>query len=238
MKLRYYLEAGSVYVESKNEPSTELTEAPSRVNADLDFDIDHPSERLDGLTRWSCRYQRTRSSNLPLMDEFFRRPILHSPYEYPGRHWQPRDLRQPTNCIRQPHGAAATLTLSWPRYGTGSFRQPPIRGPRSANSHSHRAAHQTALRPRLKPCPLHAPIGKFARTRLHPSGSSTRRQRPSSSQSLIRVHPNANPPPTPDRSIPSSPERSNIVQFPSSSLQLLPALTSHVTPPLTVQPSS
>ena len=31
------------------------------------------------------------------MDEFFRKPILNSPYEYPGRHWELDETGQPTN---------------------------------------------------------------------------------------------------------------------------------------------
>ena len=37
--------------------------------------------------------------SVPMMDEFFRRPILNSPYEYPGRHWELDENRQPTNRI-------------------------------------------------------------------------------------------------------------------------------------------
>ena len=31
--------------------------------------------------------------------EFFERPILNSPYEYPGRHWELDAVRQPTNRV-------------------------------------------------------------------------------------------------------------------------------------------
>ena len=31
------------------------------------------------------------------MDEFFLKPILNSPYEYPGRHWELDETGQPTN---------------------------------------------------------------------------------------------------------------------------------------------
>ncbi|MDE0220779.1 MAG: DUF2283 domain-containing protein [Spirochaetaceae bacterium] len=54
MKLRYYPETDSLYIELKDEPSTETHEVASDVNVDLDangdvigFDIDHASERLD-----------------------------------------------------------------------------------------------------------------------------------------------------------------------------------------------
>lgn len=54
MKLHYYPETDSLYIELKNEPSTETHEVASNVNVDLDangdvvgFDIDHASERLD-----------------------------------------------------------------------------------------------------------------------------------------------------------------------------------------------
>ena len=54
MKLHYYPETDSLYIELKNEPSAETHEVASNVNVDLDangdvvgFDIDHASERLD-----------------------------------------------------------------------------------------------------------------------------------------------------------------------------------------------
>ena len=31
-----------------------------------------------------------------MTDSFFERPILNSPYAYPGRHWELDDDRQPT----------------------------------------------------------------------------------------------------------------------------------------------
>lgn len=34
-----------------------------------------------------------------MSEEFFKRPILNSPYEYPGRHWELDDDGQPTNRI-------------------------------------------------------------------------------------------------------------------------------------------
>ena len=54
MKLHYYPETDSLYIELKDETSAETREVSSGVNVDLDaagglvgFDIDHASERLD-----------------------------------------------------------------------------------------------------------------------------------------------------------------------------------------------
>lgn len=54
MKLHYYPETDSLYIELKDETSAETREISSGVNVDLDatgglvgFDIDHASERLD-----------------------------------------------------------------------------------------------------------------------------------------------------------------------------------------------
>ena len=54
MKLHYYPETDSLYIELKDETSAEMREVSSGVNVDLDaagglvgFDIDHASERLD-----------------------------------------------------------------------------------------------------------------------------------------------------------------------------------------------
>jgi len=54
MKLHYYPETDSLYIELKGETSAETREISSGVNVDLDaagglvgFDIDHASERLD-----------------------------------------------------------------------------------------------------------------------------------------------------------------------------------------------
>lgn len=54
MRLHYYPETDSLYIELKDETSAETREVSSGVNVDLDaagglvgFDIDHASERLD-----------------------------------------------------------------------------------------------------------------------------------------------------------------------------------------------
>ena len=44
------------------------------------------------------------------MDEFFRKPILNSPYEYPGRHWELDESRQPTNRIVDRRRTVAFIT--------------------------------------------------------------------------------------------------------------------------------
>ena len=54
MKLHYYPETDSLYIELKPEPGTETREVTSGLNVDLDangdvvgFDIDHASRKLD-----------------------------------------------------------------------------------------------------------------------------------------------------------------------------------------------
>ncbi|MGH7022999.1 MAG: DUF2283 domain-containing protein [Caulobacteraceae bacterium] len=54
MKLHYYAETDSLYIELKAEPGAETREVASGLNVDLDadgevvgFDIDHASRRLD-----------------------------------------------------------------------------------------------------------------------------------------------------------------------------------------------
>ena len=44
------------------------------------------------------------------MDEFFRKPILNSPYEYPGRHWELDENRQPTNRILDRRRSVSLIT--------------------------------------------------------------------------------------------------------------------------------
>jgi type III restriction enzyme len=34
-----------------------------------------------------------------MIEQFFERPILNSPYAYPARHWEPDDDGQPTDRI-------------------------------------------------------------------------------------------------------------------------------------------
>ena len=57
MKLHYYPDTDSLYVELKSEPSVETREVANGLNVDLDvsgdvvgFDIDHAAERLDLAT--------------------------------------------------------------------------------------------------------------------------------------------------------------------------------------------
>ena len=54
MKLHYYLETDSLYIELRGEPSTETREVVDGLNVDLDangqvvgLDIDHASTKLD-----------------------------------------------------------------------------------------------------------------------------------------------------------------------------------------------
>jgi uncharacterized protein YuzE len=54
MKLHYYPETDSLYIELKSEPGTETREIAAGLNVDLDakgdvvgFDIDHASRKLD-----------------------------------------------------------------------------------------------------------------------------------------------------------------------------------------------
>jgi uncharacterized protein YuzE len=57
MKLHYYPETDSLYIELKSQPSTETREVASGLNVDIDaqgevvgFDIDLASQRLDLTT--------------------------------------------------------------------------------------------------------------------------------------------------------------------------------------------
>ena len=57
MKLHYYPETDSLYIELKPQPGTETREVASGLNVDIDaagevvgFDIDHASRRLDLTT--------------------------------------------------------------------------------------------------------------------------------------------------------------------------------------------
>ena len=57
MKLHYYPDTDSLYVEFKSEPGVETREIADGLNVDLDergevvgFDIDHAAERLDLTT--------------------------------------------------------------------------------------------------------------------------------------------------------------------------------------------
>ena len=44
------------------------------------------------------------------MDEFFLKPILNSPYEYPGRHWELDETGQPTNRILDQRRSVSLIT--------------------------------------------------------------------------------------------------------------------------------
>lgn len=44
------------------------------------------------------------------MDEFFDKPILNSPYDYPGRHWELDDVGPPTNRVLENRRRSALVT--------------------------------------------------------------------------------------------------------------------------------
>jgi type III restriction enzyme len=57
-------------------------------------------------------------------DLFFERPILNSPYEYPGRHWELDEQGQPTQAIVETRRPAAYITpIPKPRKRKGSAAQ-------------------------------------------------------------------------------------------------------------------
>src|SRR3954464_7475626 len=45
-----------------------------------------------------------------MVETFFERPILNSPYAYPGRHWEPDAEGQPTNRIVEARRRSALIT--------------------------------------------------------------------------------------------------------------------------------
>ena len=45
-----------------------------------------------------------------MAEDFFSQPILNSPYEYPGRHWELDKSGQPTNLIREIRRPAEFIT--------------------------------------------------------------------------------------------------------------------------------
>ena len=45
-----------------------------------------------------------------MVDQFFEKPILNSPYAYPGRHWELDDSGQPTNRIIDSRRRAEFIT--------------------------------------------------------------------------------------------------------------------------------
>ncbi len=45
-----------------------------------------------------------------MVDEFFEKPVLNSPYEYPIRHWELDDQGQPTQRIIESRRRAEFIT--------------------------------------------------------------------------------------------------------------------------------
>ena len=59
-----------------------------------------------------------------MTDRFFESPVLNSPYEYPARHWELDDERQPTNQIAEQRRPAAYITpVPQPRRQRGRAQQ-------------------------------------------------------------------------------------------------------------------
>ena len=57
------------------------------------------------------------------MDDFFLKPILNSPYEYPGRHWELDESGQPTNRILDQRRRVTLITpIPAPRKQRGQRR--------------------------------------------------------------------------------------------------------------------
>ena len=69
--------------------------------------MSHASARLVG--RDACRAAASRASR-KVIDRFFESPILNSPYEYPARHWELDDQRQPTGRVLDHRRPAAYIT--------------------------------------------------------------------------------------------------------------------------------
>ena len=70
MKLHYYPETDSLYIELKSAPGTETREIVEGLNVDLDakgdvvgFDIDHASGKLDLSRSRRSRFRRPRAPN-------------------------------------------------------------------------------------------------------------------------------------------------------------------------------
>src|SRR5258708_29107902 len=55
-----------------------------------------------------CYVERRRPSSMD--NQFFKRPILNSPYEYPTRYWELDDQGQPTQRIIESRRAAKFIT--------------------------------------------------------------------------------------------------------------------------------
>ena len=59
-----------------------------------------------------------------MTDRFFESPVLNSPYEYPARHWELDDERQPTNQVAEQRRPAAYITpVPQPRRQRGRAQQ-------------------------------------------------------------------------------------------------------------------
>ena len=59
-----------------------------------------------------------------MSDQFFKQPILNSPYEYPGRHWELDEAGQPTQNIVSHRRPAEFITpIPKPRQQKGSTTQ-------------------------------------------------------------------------------------------------------------------
>lgn len=60
-----------------------------------------------------------------MTNEFFERPILNSPYEYPDRHWELDAAGQPTGQIKVPRRPASFVTpIPKPKKQKASAAQP------------------------------------------------------------------------------------------------------------------
>src|SRR5947208_14205278 len=49
-------------------------------------------------------------TKIPMAEQFFEKPILNSPYDYPGRHWELDEDGQPTNRIIEDRRRAKVIT--------------------------------------------------------------------------------------------------------------------------------
>ena len=137
VKIRYYQETDSLYIEFKPAPGTETREVVGGVNVDLDaagevvgFDIDHASKRLDlstldeslprELTRLSNRLQKHLGKLVPSANE----PLPEDPAPPPLSDEKEREFRT-MSAVRSAVDTARRLTLrgEWER--TTSARPPP-----------------------------------------------------------------------------------------------------------------
>ena len=59
-----------------------------------------------------------------MTDAFFEAPVLNSPYDYPGRHWELDETRQPTNRVLKQRRPASYITpVPRPRKQRGKSQQ-------------------------------------------------------------------------------------------------------------------